>query len=75
MLPREVRRGFFEERVFHLKLADAAFQFPDPLVVRHIGRQRLPREFLPVRLHPESERGIVSIHGVLGRGTPACVGG
>src|SRR5487761_1302638 len=61
MLPREARGCFFQERVFHLKLANAAFQFTDPLVVWHTGRQRLARVFLPVRLHPEPEGGIVDI--------------
>ena len=61
MLPCEVRCCFFQERVLHLEFADAAFQLPDPLVVRHIGRQRLPGEFLPVRLYPEPERSIVDI--------------
>src|ERR1700750_909177 len=61
MLPREVRCRFFQERILHLQLADAALQLPAPLIVWHIGRQRLPREFLPVCLNPEPERGIVDI--------------
>src|SRR5262249_36837121 len=61
MLPREIRRGFFQERVFHLKLADTAFQLTDPLIVRHIGRQGLAGEFLPVCLHPEPECSIIDI--------------
>src|ERR1700750_3284599 len=61
MLPREVRCRFFQARILHLQLADAALQLPDPLIVWHIGRQRLPREFLPVCLNPEPERGIVDI--------------
>src|SRR5579859_4699318 len=61
MLPREVRCCFFQERVFHLKVAYPALEFPDPLIVRHIGRQRLTREFPPVCLHPEPERSIIDI--------------
>jgi hypothetical protein len=48
----------FQECIFHLEIANAAFQFPDSLVVRHIGRQRPAREFLPVCLNPEPERDL-----------------
>ena len=53
LLPREVRRRFFQNTFSKLKLADTALQFPDPLAVGHIGRQLPPGEFPPVRLYPE----------------------
>src|SRR5262249_22743341 len=59
MLPREVRGRFFQERVLHLELAVAAFQFPYPLAVRHIRWQRIRGMLAAVLLHPESEGGIV----------------
>src|ERR1700760_1109047 len=60
MLFREVRGGFFQERVFRLKLAVTAFQLAYALLVRHVGRDGLAGGLLPVGLHPESERGIVN---------------
>src|SRR6266851_2322922 len=60
MLPREVRGRFFQKRVFHFELTVPALQFPDPLGVRRVRRQRLPGKLLPVILHPEPESGIVN---------------
>ena len=60
MLFREVRGGFFQERVFGLKFTVPSFQLAYALLVRHIGRDRLAGYLLPVGLHPESESGIVN---------------
>ena len=54
LLPREVRRRFFQEHVLNFKLADTALQFPDRSL-SGIGRQLLPGEFPPVDLYPEPE--------------------
>src|ERR1700733_7639667 len=59
MLPREVRRGFFQKRQLHFELAVTALQFPDPLLRWHIRRQRPPGELLPVSLHPKAEGGVI----------------
>ena len=45
MLPREIRRGFFQKDVLRLELADAAFQFPDPLVVGISDGRGCPASF------------------------------
>src|SRR3954464_11812901 len=59
VLPREVRRSFSQESNFHFKLPVPALKFPDPLVIRRIGRNRLTRELFLVRLHPKAEGCIV----------------
>jgi hypothetical protein len=60
MLFREVRGGFFQERVFRFKLAVATFQLAYALLVWHVGRDRLPGDPLPVCFNPKSQGGIVN---------------
>ena len=60
MLFREVRGCFFQEGVFRLELAVTPLQLAYALLVRHIGRDWLAYDLLPVGLHPESESGVVN---------------
>jgi hypothetical protein len=59
-LHRSWHTRFFQKSVFRLQVADPALKLPDPLIIWHIRRQRIPGVLLPVCLHPEPKGGIVN---------------
>src|SRR5947209_14794786 len=60
LLLREIRRGFSEERNFHLEFPVTPLKFQDPLIIGRSLRDRLAGGLLPVRFHPESQSRIVN---------------